>query len=133
MPTASSRAPGRATTPTDRLAEFHAAVGHAGSADGCQDCQAQQQRQRQTAAALRGHQRQARQQVDGILTSRITVADLHRGDTVLFEGQRHNVVAAIRERDGSFTLQLQIPGTPVRTFHQSDPGFVFTRILGASR
>ncbi len=51
----------------ERLAEFHALAGHAGPADGCQHCASQQQRQRSAAAALRTHQRQARQQVDAIL------------------------------------------------------------------
>jgi hypothetical protein len=51
---------------TGTLAEFHALAGHAGPADGCQECAAQLQRQRQTATALRTHQRQARQQVDVI-------------------------------------------------------------------
>jgi hypothetical protein len=67
MHQASSRAPERATTPTDRLVEFHALRGHAGPADGCPDCAAQLARQRQAAAALRTHQRRARQQIDGIL------------------------------------------------------------------
>jgi hypothetical protein len=58
------------------------------------------------------------------------VADLHQGDTVIHRGVRHTVTAAIGERDGSFTLRLQVPGSPVRTFHQSDPGFIFIRIGG---
>jgi hypothetical protein len=52
---------------TSALAEFHALAGHGGPADGCQECATQLQRQRQTATALRTHQRQARQQVDVIL------------------------------------------------------------------
>ena len=56
------------------------------------------------------------------------VADLRKGDTVEYQGTRHNVIAAIREANGSYTLRIQVPGTPVRTFHQADPGFTFTRI-----
>ena len=56
------------------------------------------------------------------------VEDLHKGDTILHKGVRHNVVRCIPERDGSFTLMLQMPGSPVKTFHNADPGFVFTRI-----
>jgi len=52
---------------TSALAEFHALAGHAGPADGCQDCAAQLQRQRSATAALRIHRRQVRQQVDTIL------------------------------------------------------------------
>src|SRR6266511_4134901 len=54
---------------TSALAEFHDLAGHAGPADGCEDCQAQQQRQRGSAAALRSHQRQTRQQIDAVLDS----------------------------------------------------------------
>jgi hypothetical protein len=55
--------------------------------------------------------------------------DLHKGDTVLFAGLRHNVLAAIHEGLGNgITLRLQVPGSPVKTFHRTDPGFVFTRI-----
>jgi hypothetical protein len=60
------------------------------------------------------------------ITTRIE--DLRKGDTVRFEGTRHNVIAAIREPSGAYTLRIQVPGTPVRTFHQADPGFTFTRI-----
>lgn len=56
------------------------------------------------------------------------VQDLRKGDTVKFEGARHNVIAAIREPNGFYTLRIQVPGTPVRTFHQADPGFTFTQI-----
>ena len=49
------------------FAEFHAAAGHAGPADGCPDCADQLARQRQAAAALRAHQRRTRQQIDSIL------------------------------------------------------------------
>ncbi len=52
---------------TEAVAEFHALAGHAGPADGCQDCASAQQCQRSAAAALRTHQRQARHQVDAIL------------------------------------------------------------------
>jgi hypothetical protein len=67
MPAASSRVPERATTRPEAVAEFHRLAGHAGPADGCPDCADQQQRQRQAASALRAHQRQTRQQIDGIL------------------------------------------------------------------
>jgi hypothetical protein len=60
------------TTTGPALAEFHALAGHAGPADGCQDCADQLQRQRQTATALRTHQRQARQQVDTILRKAVS-------------------------------------------------------------
>jgi hypothetical protein len=69
MQQASSRAPGRATTPTDRPAEFHLAAGHADPADGCQACAGQLERQRHAATALRTHQRQTRQQVDAVIDS----------------------------------------------------------------
>jgi hypothetical protein len=52
---------------TSALAEFHALAGHAGPAEGCQDCAAQLTRQRQAASALRTHQRQARQRVDAVI------------------------------------------------------------------
>jgi hypothetical protein len=57
----------RVAAVNERLAEFHALAGHAGPADGCQDCASAQRRQRQAAAALRAHRRQARQQVDAIV------------------------------------------------------------------
>jgi hypothetical protein len=60
------------TRSTSALAEFHALDGHAGPADGCQKCAGQQRRQRQTASALRTHQRQAREQVDAILRKAAT-------------------------------------------------------------
>ena len=70
MPAPSSRAPGRDTTAQNpALAEFHDLIGHPGPADGCPDCTAQQQRQRSSAAALRGHQRRTRQRVDAVLDS----------------------------------------------------------------
>jgi hypothetical protein len=56
----------------DALAEFHTLAGHAGPADGCQDCAAQQRHQRQGAAALRAHQRHARRHVDAILDQAVT-------------------------------------------------------------
>lgn len=55
------------TRSSSALAEFHALAGHAGSADGCQDCAASLDLQHEAAAALRTHQRQARQRVDAIL------------------------------------------------------------------
>jgi hypothetical protein len=61
-------------------------------------------------------------------TYQTKVEDLRKGDTVKFQGTRHNVIAAIPEANGAVTLRLQVPGTPVQTFRQSDPGFVFTRI-----
>jgi hypothetical protein len=61
-------------------------------------------------------------------TYQTKVEDLHQGDTVQFEGRRWTVVRNIRERDGAHTVQLQIPGSQVRTIHDSYPGFVFTRI-----
>jgi hypothetical protein len=67
MHQASSRASARATTPTDRLAEFHELAGHPGDVDGCADCAAVLDAQRRAAAALRAHQRRTRQQVDAIL------------------------------------------------------------------
>jgi len=63
------KSPTLPAAPTSALGEFHALAGHGGPADGCQDCQAQQQRQRHAAAALRSHQRQTRQQVDAVLDS----------------------------------------------------------------
>jgi hypothetical protein len=60
------------TTAGPALAEFHALAGHAGPADGCQDCAAKLAQQRQAAAALRAHQRQARQHVDAILGKAVT-------------------------------------------------------------
>jgi hypothetical protein len=60
------------TTTGPALAEFHALAGHAGPADGCQDCAAQLQRQRQTATALRTHRHQVRQQVDAILRKAVS-------------------------------------------------------------
>jgi len=60
------------TTTGPALAEFHALAGHAGPADGCQDCAAQGRRQRSAAAALRTRQRQACQQVDVILGEAVT-------------------------------------------------------------
>jgi hypothetical protein len=55
--------------------------------------------------------------------------DLHKGDAVMFMGLRHNVIAAIDEGIGNgITLRLQVPGSPVKTFHRTDPGFTFTRI-----
>jgi hypothetical protein len=56
------------------------------------------------------------------------VADLRQGDTVVYQGTRHNVTAAIPEPDGTYFLRLQVPGTPVVAFHHADPGFTFTRI-----
>jgi hypothetical protein len=65
-------APGKSTSrslarSTSAFADFHDLAGHAGPADGCGACQAQQQRQNQGAAALRNHQRQTRQRIDAIL------------------------------------------------------------------
>jgi hypothetical protein len=54
------------------LAELHVLAGHVGPVDGCQDCVGAQRRQRSTSAALRTHQRQARQQVDAILRKAAT-------------------------------------------------------------
>lgn len=56
------------------------------------------------------------------------VEDLRKGDTIEYQGTRHNVLAAIPEADGSYTLRIQVPGTQVKTFHHADPGFTFTRI-----
>jgi hypothetical protein len=67
-----SRSLTRSSSTSSALAEFHALAGHAGPADGCQKCAGQQRRQRQTASALRTHQRQARQQVDTILGRAVT-------------------------------------------------------------
>jgi hypothetical protein len=55
------------TRTTSALAEFHAVPGYAGPADGCEDCQAQQQCESLAAAALHKHQRQTRQSIDAIL------------------------------------------------------------------
>jgi hypothetical protein len=55
------------TRSTSALAEFHTHAGHAGTADGCQDCASARRRQRSAAAALRTHQGQARQHVVAIL------------------------------------------------------------------
>jgi hypothetical protein len=60
------------TRSSSALAEFHDLAGHAGPADGCQDCAAADQQRRQSTAALRAHQRQARQQVDAILGGAVT-------------------------------------------------------------
>ncbi len=66
----SSRATERGTTAQNpALTEFHALSGHDGPAKHCPACAAQLQRQRHAAAALRSHQRQARQQVDAVLDS----------------------------------------------------------------
>lgn len=56
--------------------------------------------------------------------------DLHKGDTVLHpvNRTRYNVVRVIREWDGLYTLQLQVPGRPVKTYSMVIPGFVWTRI-----
>ena len=54
--------------------------------------------------------------------------DLRTGDTVKIGGIRHNVIAAILEPNGAITLRVQVPGSPVRTFHHADPSFTFTRI-----
>jgi hypothetical protein len=56
------------------------------------------------------------------------VEDLRKGDTVNWDGIRHNVLMNASEADGSFTLRLQVPGQPVLTFHSADPSFTFTRI-----
>jgi hypothetical protein len=62
----------RPSSTSSALAEFHALAGHAGPAGGCQKCAGQQRRQRQTASALRTHQRQAREQVDTILRKAVS-------------------------------------------------------------
>ncbi len=66
MPARFSRAAEHDTIPP-AVAEFHVLAGHPGPADGCQDCHATQQRQRQAAASLRTHQLKARQQAEEIL------------------------------------------------------------------
>lgn len=56
------------------------------------------------------------------------VADLHQGDTVKWSGFWYTITRNIPERDGSFTLQLQVPGFPVQTIRDADPKFMVTRI-----
>jgi hypothetical protein len=56
------------------------------------------------------------------------VRDLRSGDVVIHEGVRNIIHRNMRQASGFYTLQLQVPGSPVKTFRDADPDFTFTRI-----
>ena len=59
------------------------------------------------------------------------VADLRKGDTIMWDATRHNVIAAIREARGplvGYTLRIQVPGHPVTTIRNIEPDEIYLRI-----